>query len=150
MSSRGQEPGTPDDPDKRSDDQPAPAAAGPRGFLRTFSSFKNRNYRLFYFGQLLSVTGTWVQRIALAWLVLELTDSSFLLGAVTALQFTPIMLLSLVGGVIADRMPKRPVIIAMQALMAVQALTLGLLVLTDRIEVWHVFALSAVHGMAVA
>jgi MFS family permease len=150
MSSRGQEPGTPGDSEKRSDEQPAPAAAGPRGFLRTFSSFRNRNYRLFYFGQLFSVTGTWVQRIALAWLVLELTDSSFLLGAVTALQFTPIMLLSLFGGVIADRLPKRPIIIAMQALMAVQALALGLLVLTNLIEVWHVFILSAVHGVAVA
>jgi MFS family permease len=146
MSSREQEPDT----EKRTDDKPAPAAASPKGFLRTFSSFRNRNYRLFYFGQLFSVTGTWVQRIALAWLVLELTDSSFLLGAVTALQFTPIMLLSLFGGVIADRLPKRPIIIAMQALMAVQALALGLLVLTDLIEVWQVFVLSAVHGMAVA
>ena len=150
MSSRDQEPDTPDDSKKQSDDQPAPAAAGPRGFLRTFSSFRNRNYRLFYIGQLISVSGTWIQRIALAWLVLELTDSSFLLGAVTALQFTPIMLLSLFGGVIADRMPKRPVIIAMQALMAVQAASLGLLVLTDLVEVWHVFVLSAVHGIAVA
>jgi MFS family permease len=150
MSSRHREPDTPDDSRKSEDDQPAPVAAGPRGFLRTFSSFRNRNYRLFYFGQLFSVSGTWIQRIALAWLVLELTDSSFLLGAVTALQFTPIMLLSLFGGVIADRLPKRPVIISMQALMAVQALALGLLVLTDMIEVWHVFLLSAVHGVAVA
>lgn len=150
MSSRDQEPDTPGDSERQRDDQPAPAAAGPRGFLRTFSSFKNRNYRLFYIGQFFSVTGTWIQRIALAWLVLELTDSSFLLGAVTALQFTPIMLLSLFGGVVADRLPKRPVIIAMQALMAVQALSLGLLVLTDAIEVWHVFLLSAVHGVAVA
>ena len=150
MSSRGQEPGAPDESNRRADEHPAPVAAGPRGFLRTFSSFRNRNYRLFYIGQLFSVTGTWIQRIALAWLVLELTDSSFLLGAVTALQFTPIMLLSLFGGVIADRMPKRPVIISMQALMAVQALALGLLVLTDLVEVWHVFVLSAVHGIAVA
>ena len=148
MSAKPPEPGQPREEDQKPEDKPAPA--GPRGFLRTFSSFRNRNYRLFYIGQLFSVTGTWVQRIALAWLVLELTDSSFLLGAVTALQFTPIMLLSLFGGVIADRLPKRPVIIAMQALMAVQALGLGLLVLTDIVEVWHVFALSAVHGIAVA
>jgi MFS family permease len=135
-------------PESKPAEKPAPAS--PRGFLRTFASFRNRNYRLFYIGQLFSVTGTWVQRIALAWLVLELTDSSFLLGAVTALQFTPIMLLSLFGGVIADRLPKRPVIIAMQALMALQALLLGLLVFTDIVEVWHVFVLSAVHGIAVA
>jgi MFS family permease len=138
---------SPSDTNQTSDKRPTP---NPRGFLRTFSSFRNRNYRLFWGGQLFSVTGTWVQRIALAWLVLELTDSSFLLGAVTALQFTPIMLLSLFGGVIADRMPKRPVLVAMQSLMAVQALMLGLLVWTDLIEVWHVFALSAVHGVAVA
>jgi MFS family permease len=150
MSSRDQEPDIQRDSRNKPDDQPAPVAAGPRGFLRTFSSFRNRNYRLFYFGQLFSVTGTWVQRIALAWLVLELTDSSFLLGAVTALQFTPIMLLSLFGGVIADRLPKRPIIISMQALMALQALALGLLVFTDLVQVWHVFVLSAVHGIAVA
>jgi MFS family permease len=150
MSSRNQQTAPPDDPGKQSGENTAPTPAGPRGFLRTFSSFRNRNYRLFYFGQLFSVIGTWVQRIALAWLVLELTDSSFLLGAVTALQFTPIMLLSLFGGVIADRLPKRPIIIAMQTLMSIQALALGLLVLSDRIEVWHVFALSAVHGIGVA
>ncbi len=150
MTSREPEHETPRDPGSEKDrDRPLPSA-GPRGIFRTFSSFRNRNYRLFWFGQLFSVTGTWVQRIALAWLVLELTDSSFLLGAVTALQFTPIMLLSLFGGVIADRLPKRPILISMQSLMAVQALALGLLVLGDWIQVWHVFALSAVHGIAVA
>jgi MFS family permease len=151
MSSSDQRP--PSDAGAEQDSGTKPTGSVPRSpgaLLRTFSSFNNRNYRLFFAGQFFSQAGTWVQRIALAWLVLEITESSLALGMVTALQFTPIMLFSLFGGVIADRMPKRPVLVAMQSVMAVQALALGILYVTDLIQVWHVFALSLVHGMAVA
>jgi MFS family permease len=75
---------------------------------RGFESLRVRNFRLFWIGQVISVTGTWMQTTAQAWLVLKLTDDSPLaLGTVIALQFTPVMLFALYGGVLADRLPKR-------------------------------------------
>lgn len=134
---------------ERSDASPRGSGSrGVRSLARTFSSFRNRNYRLFWFGQLFSVTGTWVQRIAQAWLVLQLTDSSFALGLVNALQFMPMMFLSLFGGVFADRLPKRKVLIATQSAMSFQALTLALLVSSGAIQVWHIYVLAALLGLA--
>jgi MFS family permease len=150
MSSSDDRPRSGTSPDHDSEPKATSIPRSPQGILRTFSSFQNRNYRLFFAGQFFSQTGTWVQRIALAWLVLEITGSSLALGLVTALQFTPIMLLSLFGGVIADRVSKRPVLVTMQSIMALQALALGMLAWTGTVEVWHVYALSLVHGMAVA
>lgn len=125
---------------------------GPRrrgaSFLRTFSSFHNRNYRLYWFGQLLSVTGTWIQRTALAWLVLKLTNSSFDLGLVSTLQFLPITFLSMFGGVFADRLPKRGVLVVTQSLMAVPTLLIGVLIVTHQIQLWHIYALAVVLGFA--
>src|SRR4051812_7892441 len=91
---------------------PAPTSrpgsnVGARSFKRTFVSFQNYNYRLYWSGQLLSRMGSWITNIAQAWLVLQLTNSSFALGLVTALQALPITFLALFGGVLADRFPKR-------------------------------------------
>ncbi len=121
-----------------------------RSFGRIFSSLHNYNYRLYWFGQLLSITGTWIARIAQAWLVLQLTNSSFALGLVGALQFIPITVFSLFGGVLADRFPKREVIIITQALMAVQSLILAILITTGEIRVWHIYILAMVLGLASA
>src|SRR5919202_3605585 len=77
------------------------------GLLRAFVALRHRNYRLFWFGQMISLIGTWMQSIGQAWLVLELTHSAWWLGIVGALQFLPVMFLSLFGGVLADRLPKR-------------------------------------------
>src|SRR5690242_20909465 len=85
------------------------------GLLRTFVALRHRNFRLFWFGQLISLIGTWMQSIGQAWLVLELTHSAWLLGVVGALQFLPVMLLSLFGGVLADRLPKRRVLLCTQS-----------------------------------
>src|SRR5947209_3094270 len=74
--------------------------------LRTFIALRHRNFRLFWFGQMISLIGTWMQSTAQAWLVLELTHSAWLLGVVGALQFLPILALALFGGVLADRLPK--------------------------------------------
>src|ERR1700754_1276012 len=86
------------------------AAPEPRSWLtglaRGFRALQVRNYRLFWIGQLISQTGSWMQRTAQDWLVLQLTHSPFALGVVTALQFLPVLLLSLIGGVITDRWPK--------------------------------------------
>src|SRR5207245_3516852 len=81
-----------------------------KGLLRAFLALRHRNFRLFWFGQLISLIGTWMQSIGQAWLVLELTHSAWLLGIVGALQFLPVMLLSLFGGVLADRFPKLKVL----------------------------------------
>src|SRR5947209_14185324 len=77
-----------------------------KGLLRAFLALRHRNYRLFWSGQLISLIGTWMQSTGQAWLVLELTHSAWWLGMVGALQFLPVMLLSLFGGVVADRVPK--------------------------------------------
>lgn len=98
---------------------------------RTFSSLAIRNYRLFWLGQLVSLSGTWMQTTAQAWLVLKLTNSPEALGTVTVLQFLPVTLLTLFGGVLADRLPKRTVIICTQTVAALQAFVLAFLVLTN-------------------
>src|ERR1043165_10133911 len=77
-----------------------------KGLLRAFLALRHRNFRLFWCGQLISLIGTWMQSIGQAWLVLELTHSPFHLGLVSALQFIPVLLLSLVGGAVTDRVAK--------------------------------------------
>jgi MFS family permease len=114
---------------------------------RTFGSLAVYNYRLFWFGQLISLSGTWMQTTAQAWLVLELTNSPVALGTVTFLQFLPITLLTLFGGVFADRLPKREVLLITQSVSAVQAYLLAVLVLTGRIELWQIYVLALVLGI---
>ncbi len=115
---------------------------------RTFRSLRNRNYRLYWCGQVVSLSGTWMQRIAQAWLVLQLTHSPLALGTVTAMQFTPILILSLFGGVLADRVPKGRFLLATQATMALQALILAILVSTGQVQLIHVYILAAILGIA--
>lgn len=114
---------------------------------RTFSAFAVRNFRIYFIGQVISVSGSWMQRVAQSWLVLELTDSGSAVGAVTAAQFLPILLMAPFGGLIADRFDKRRVLYLTQTLAALTAATLGLLVITDSVELWMVFALALIHGV---
>ena len=114
---------------------------------RSFGSLTVRNYRLYFFGQMVSLSGTWMQRTAQAWLVLQLTGSPAALGTVTALQFLPITALTLFGGVLADRWPKRRTLVIAQVGCALQALILGLLVLTGTVELWHVYVLALMLGL---
>ena len=95
---------------------------------RGFESLRVRNFRLFWTGQVISLTGTWMQTTAQAWLVLKLThDSPFALGLVITLQYIPVMLLALFGGVLADSLPKRPALVVTQALLMIQAAIFGAL-----------------------
>jgi MFS family permease len=110
---------------------------------RTFSSLRVRNYRLYFFGQMISLSGTWMQGVAQAWLVLKLTGSGTALGLVTALQFLPVLLFGPLGGLVADRFEKRKVLYGTQTVAGLLALTLGLLVMTDVVQLWMVFALAA-------
>src|SRR5437588_11057578 len=118
-----------------------------KGLLRTFVALRHRNFRLFWFGQLISLIGTWMQSIGQAWLVLQLTHSAWLLGVVGALQFLPIMLLSLFGGVLADRLPKRRVLLFTQSFAMIQAFVLWTLVATGSVHLWHVLVLAALLGL---
>ena len=122
--------------------------SGSARIRRTFGAFRNPNYQLFYFGQVVSQSGTWMQRVAQAWLVLQLTDSPFALGAVSALQFTPLLLLCLFGGVVADRFGKRNILLVTQAIMAGQAVLIAMLTTSGQIQVWHIFVLASVLGLA--
>ncbi len=119
-----------------------------RGLLRTFIALRHRNYRLFFFGQMISQIGTWMQTTAQAWLVLELTHSALLLGLVGVLQFSPVMVFSLVGGVLADRVPKRTLLLVTQSVALVQATIMWLLVVTGTVQVWHILLLVALLGIA--
>jgi MFS family permease len=125
-----------------------PPVEGPTGFANTFRALRNRNYRLFYFGQTISLSGTWMQTIAQAWLVLQITNSKVALGTVTMLQFLPITIFVLFAGVIADRVPKRNFILCTQSLAMSQAFILATLVWSGRIELWHVYVLALVLGLA--
>jgi MFS family permease len=130
---------------------PTGAGAAPptpaQKFLRGFSALQTRNYRLFWIGQLISLTGTWVQTTAQGWLVLQLTDSPLALGLVTTLQFLPSMLLSLFGGAIADRFAKFRLIKLTQSAALVQAAIFGVLVGTGAIQLWMVYALALMLGL---
>ncbi|WP_232797202.1 MFS transporter [Blastococcus atacamensis] len=120
-------------------DQPAASDPG----TGMFRALRVRNYRRYASANLLSLTGTWIQRIGQDWLVLQLSDDSGIaLGLITALQFGPSLLLSMYGGVLADRYPKRRLLLVTQVLMGVLSLLLGLLVATGAVELWHVFALA--------
>lgn len=120
------------------------------GVRRTFSSLSIYNYRMFWLGQLVSVSGTWMQTTAQAWLVLKLTNSPAALGAVTMLQFLPVTFLALFGGVIADRLPKRKILFCTQTFSSLQALTLATLVLTHNVQLWHIYALAFLLGISTA
>ena len=113
----------------------------------TFAALEVPNYRRYFAGQSISLIGTWMQMIAQSWLVLELTNSALDLGFVTALQTVPVLLLGPYGGVVADRVDKRRLMIALQTLMGVQALVLGVLTVTGSITLWEVGVLAALLGL---
>ncbi|MFF0740805.1 MFS transporter [Streptomyces sp. NPDC004111] len=125
----------------------ADSAPAPTAPTSMFSSLRNRNYRLFASGQVVSNTGTWMQRIAQDWLVLSLTGSASAVGLTIALQFLPMLLFGLYGGVLADRLPKRPLLLATQSAMGLTGLALAALTLTGNVEVWHVYATAFVGGL---
>lgn len=125
-----------------------------KGWLATvtrgFTALHVRNFRLYIIGQIISLTGTWMQTTAQAWLVLQLTNSPLALGTVTTLQFLPVMILSLFGGVLADRLPKRNALIITQTLLLIQAAVFCALVASGVIQVWHIYILAVLQGIVTA
>lgn len=114
---------------------------------RTFNALGNRNYRLFFSGQAVSVTGSWLQSTAQAWLILELTHSPLMLGLLLMVQFLPNLLLQPFGGVIADRWPKRRLLILTQSCFAFTAAILGITEGLHVARVWEVFLVVAIFGL---
>ncbi len=115
--------------------------------LRAFPAFEERNYRLYFRGQLVSLIGTWLQTVAQGWLVLELTHSAFWVGTIAALQTLPIFLFVLVGGAMVDRLPKLKVFLATQVAAMLLALILGVLTLAGVVTIWHVAVLAFLLGL---
>jgi MFS family permease len=113
----------------------------------TFAALAIPNYRRYIAGQSISLIGTWMQMAAQSWLVLTLTGSATTLGVIVALQTLPVLLLGPYGGVIADRVDKRRLMVALQIAMGVQALVLGILTVTGAVRLWEIGALAALLGL---
>jgi MFS family permease len=116
----------------------------------TFAALKHRNFRLFFVGQLVSLTGTWMQGTAQGWLVYQLTGSKVLLGTVVAVGSLPMLLFSLWGGSVADRHPKRTIVFFTQTGMMLLAFAFAALVGSGHIQTWHILVLAALGGVAMA
>jgi MFS family permease len=114
---------------------------------RTFSALSVPNFRLFFYGQSISLVGTWMQTVAQSWLVYSLTHSSTALGAVVAIQTLPVLLLGPYAGVIADRTDKRRLMVVLQSLMGIQALVLGVLAITHVVTFWEICVLALALGL---
>ena len=130
--------------------QPRRVVVGGVSWRDTFAALKHRNFRLFFVGQLVSLTGTWMQSTAQGWLVYQLTGSKILLGTVAAVGTLPMLLLSLWGGSVADRHSKRTVVFYTQTGMMLTAFVFAALVGSGHIQTWHILALAALGGVAMA
>lgn len=116
-------------------------------FLQTFSALRHRNFRLFWFGQCVSLLGTWMQTTAQTWLVYSMTKSAFLLGILGVCQYAPILLLSLFAGVYVDRFPKKKFLMVIQILMMLQAVAFTILLYSGHIQYWHILLLASFIGL---
>ncbi len=114
---------------------------------RTLRAFRYRNFRLYYSGQVISLLGTWMQQVAMSWLVYRLTNSAFLLGAVSFAAMAPLFVLTPFTGVVADRYSKHRILVITQSLSMIQALAVAFLALTGMIGIWQILALSLTLGI---
>ena len=115
-----------------------------------FAAFESWNFRVYFAGQLLSTIGTWMQTLAQAWLVLELTNRSDRLGITVALQFAPLLFLGALGGVVADKFEYRRLLIVTSTLSGLLALALGLVVATDHVTIWWIYGFALAFGFVMA
>jgi MFS family permease len=124
--------------------------AGGISFRKTFSALKHRNFRLFFFGQLISFTGSWMTTTAQGWLVYQLTGSKALLGVVAAAASAPMLFFATWGGWVADRYPKRSVIVVTQTCSMIISLAMAALVWSKLVQPWHIIVLAVVGGITMA
>ena len=121
-----------------------------RGFARVFRSFRHRDFAVFWSGNFLSNIGTWMQTVALGWLVLEITDSAWMVGVNGFVSAAPTLLFTLIGGAIADRVDRRRLMLVMQFGMLVLALLLGTLTLLEKIDLRSILVIAFLSGLAMA
>ncbi len=119
-------------------------------FLTAFPAFNSRNYKLYFSGQLISLIGTWLQIVALGWLVLKLTNSAFLIGLITALGSLPSLFFTLFGGVLVDRFPKKKILFITQGSAMILAITLGILTVFSLINIWEIALIAFLMGTVAA
>ncbi len=132
---------------RSTEDDPKPDSKASK-LSRGFAALAYRNYRLFFVGQLISVTGTWMQSLAQSWLVVDILNASaFQLGLVNVFQFGPVLLLGIPAGLLADKIPKRNLMVGTQTIFGLLAAILSFLVFTDRAELWHVYLLAGIFGI---
>jgi MFS family permease len=129
-----------DDRDETERDEPA------RGLRAVVSSFRHRNFRLFFLGQLISLVGTWMQNVAQSWLVYDLTHSAAWLGQVSAAGSLPVLFLGLYAGVVTDRRPKRLLLVLAATASMLLAFALAVLTVTGKVTVWHVMGMAFLLG----
>jgi MFS family permease len=127
-----------------------PGGSDPGLWRRTFSSLSIRDYRIFFFGQGISLMGTWMRMTAQGWLVYDLTGSKLLLGTVTALGLLPLFLFSSVAGALADRFPKKRLLLLAQSFMMLVSVSVATLVASGQIQVWHLMVSASLIGIAFA
>jgi MFS family permease len=130
--------------------RPRRVATGGISLRKTFSALKHRNFRLFFFGQLISFTGTWMTTTAQGWLVYQLTGSKALLGFVAAAASAPMLFFATWGGWVADRYPKRSVIVVTQTCQMILSLTMAALVWSKLVQPWHIIVLAILGGITMA
>jgi MFS family permease len=129
-------------------EEDAAVAAVPRRFrLRTFSSLRHADYRYLWTGTLFMSAGQWIQQVTLGWLLYDLTGSSVLLGMLNGLRALPFLVASPIAGVAADRMDRRRLILTTQYILIVTAVSMGLLVASGYLKVWHLFAFTVITGV---
>jgi MFS family permease len=124
------------------------ATAAPKPRNATLAALGVRNFRLYVFSQVLTNTSGWAARVAQDWLVLSLTGSAALVGLTVTLQFVPMLLLGLVGGVVADRFPRRRVLMVTQSVFGLSTLTIAVLAISGHVQAWHVLVAAFVSGLA--
>lgn len=118
--------------------------------ITAFPAFKSRNYKLYFTGQLISLIGTWLQIVALGWLVLKMTNSAFLIGLITALGSLPSLFFTLFGGVLIDRFPKKKILFITQGSAMILAITLGMLNVFNVINIWEIAVIAFLMGTVAA
>src|SRR3990170_2897418 len=116
----------------------------------TLRALRHRNFQLFFAGQMISLTGTWMQNIAQDWLVYRLTGSSLLLGLVAFMNLIPVLILAPLAGIVADRFNRRRTVILTQTLSMLLSLVLAILTLTGLIQVWEILILTTLLGIVIA
>ena len=136
-------------PAPQTDCETPPALAHPL-LQRTLAAFSYRDFRVLWFGAFTSTVGTWMQKVAQSWLVFDLTKNPFFLGLDDFLGQLPILLFTLIGGVVADRHDRRRLLLGSQYIQMATAFTLAALVFFGHVRIWHILALSFVTGMAQA